>query len=103
MYPDQFVSTKDQFPTAPHWVIMKFTTIHIPGDERSRTNPGHGYPDSTESAVTYQAYYTEEKFLSAIEDLENGFGNPNYVVFKSEPLTVGKKITVSVAESPPSA
>lgn len=103
MYPDAFVSTKDKFPIAPHWVIMKFSTINIPGDERSRTNPGHGYPASTENAVSYEAYYTEEKLLEAVRELEGHSWNTSYVVFKSEPLTVGKTITVSVAESPPSA
>lgn len=24
--------------------VLETHTIHIPGDERSRTNPGHGYP-----------------------------------------------------------
>jgi len=95
MYPDAFVSTKDKFPTAPHWVIMKFTTIHIPGDERSRTNPGHGYPASTENAVGYEAYYTEEKFLEALRELEEHAYSKQYVVFKSEPLTVTKTISVS--------
>lgn len=97
MYPDQFVSTKDQFPTEPHWVIMKFTTTHVAGDERSQTNPGHGYPAHTVPNVDYRAYLTEEKLLRAIEDIEKGFGNPTYVVFKSEPLTIEKTLSVSVS------
>jgi len=97
MYPDQFVSSKEQFPTAPHWVVMKFTIVHIPGDERSRTNPGHGYPASTETGVSYQAYFTEEKFLEAIRELEARTHGTNYVVFKSEPLTIKKTLSVSAS------
>ncbi len=103
MYPDMFVSSKEKFPTAVHWVIMQFNTIHIAGDERSRTNPGHGYPAHTESSVSYEAYFTEEKFLEAVRELEARTHGTNYVVFKSEPLTIDKKITVSVAGSQPSA
>ncbi len=95
MYPDVFVSTKDKFPSAPHWAILKFSTTHVPGDERSRTNPGHGYPAHTENNVDYQAYYTEEKFMSALQQLEDGFSKGNYVAFKVEPLTIKTTISVS--------
>ena len=96
MYPDAFVSTKDKFPSASHWAILKFSTTSVPGDERSRTNPGHGYPAHSVDNVNYEAYYTEEKFLEAIEDLENGtFSRGSYVAFKVEPLTIKTTISVS--------
>lgn len=37
-------------PKKEHWAILDFVTVHIPGDERSRTNPGHGYPASERHA-----------------------------------------------------
>jgi hypothetical protein len=96
MYPDAFVSTKDKFPSAPHWAILKFSSTHVPGDERSRTNPGHGYPAHSVDNVSYEAYYTEEKFLAAVAELENGsYHHGRYSVLKVEPLTI--KTTVSVS------
>lgn len=95
MYPDMFVTSKEKFPTAIHWVIMQFTSISIPGDERSRTNPGHGYPAHTESSVSYEAYFSEEKFLDAVREIEGRSFSTNYVVFKSEPLTITKTVSVS--------
>lgn len=97
MYADEYVKSKARFPTEPHWVILNFTTIHIPGDERSRTNPGHGYPARSEPHIEYQAYLTEEKFLAALQELEDrSYTSDDYVALKVEPLTVTKTISVSV-------
>lgn len=47
-------------PDGPHYAIMVIEkkSIHVPGDERSRTHPGHGYPEHTETytSVTYQSF-----------------------------------------------
>ena len=43
-------------PQSEHWVIVEFVAITIPGDERSRTNPGHGYPEHSESVCKYIAF-----------------------------------------------
>lgn len=63
-----FVSKPDQLPQGEHWAIIKGISVFIPGDERSKTNPGHGYPESTEHHITYQAYKTEKDFKEAFMD-----------------------------------
>lgn len=35
--------------------------VFIPGDERSRTNPGHGYPERTEYHDELQTFDSKEK------------------------------------------
>ena len=30
------------------YAVIVERSVYIPGDERSRTNPGHGYPATTE-------------------------------------------------------
>lgn len=35
-------------------IISKTESIFIPGDERSRTNPGHGYPERTETVHSFE-------------------------------------------------
>jgi hypothetical protein len=96
MYPDEYVSTKDKFPSAPHWAILKFSTTNVAGDERSRTNPGHGYPAHSVDNVSYEAYYTEQKFLAAVAKLESdSYARGRYSVLKVEPLTIKATITVT--------
>lgn len=43
-------------PTVRHFAIIKNRFITVPGDQRSRDEPGHGFPESREEAITYQAY-----------------------------------------------
>lgn len=63
----KFVSRADQVPQHEHWAIITPTSVYIPGDERSRTNPGHGYPDRTEEYITYEAFTNEQEFLGELQ------------------------------------
>jgi hypothetical protein len=50
-------------PTDLHYQILVFETssVYIEGDERSRTNPGHGYPAHTETHESFRLYcFTKE-------------------------------------------
>lgn len=73
-----YVTSIDKLPTTEHWAILQDTSVHIPGDERSRTNPGHGYPESTEHFITYTAYTDKEEFESELKralELQGRYGN----------------------------
>lgn len=48
MYEMKYVRKLSDIPKEPHYVIVKIGSVHIPGDERSRTHPGHGYGERTE-------------------------------------------------------
>ena len=52
-----------------HYAIIERRTIYIPGDERSRTNPGHGYPEHTEESISYRAYSDKDKWEAEIRIL----------------------------------
>lgn len=60
-------------PKGPHFAIILFKTesVWIPGDERSRTNPGHGYPEHTDTFNTsdYYAFLERATWEKAIHDL----------------------------------
>lgn len=94
MYADKYVSQVGQIPKEPHFAILKTTSVYIPGDERSRTNPGHGYPASTENFITYEVYLTREKWESAITELENNTYKTNYVAIEANPAKVIRSIHV---------
>ncbi len=64
-YP-QYIHNKNDVPTGEHFVILEFSSISIPGDQRSRDAPGHGYPAHTEETVTYIVYKTQEDWKAEI-------------------------------------
>jgi hypothetical protein len=75
-------------PQQEHFAVVYEDSIFIPGDERSRTNPGHGYPDSYESRSVYLPF----KDQSALEAWISRAGSRQYVVLKSVPLKVEKTV-----------
>lgn len=78
-----------------HFAIVEFSSIFIPGDERSRTNPGHGYPDRTEPTVRYITFDTEEEWKAAIEKrtLRN---ETNFVPIIAQVPTIVTTVNVAV-------
>jgi hypothetical protein len=36
------------------YAVIEETHTTIPGDERSRTHPGHGYPEHTQTSTKFQ-------------------------------------------------
>lgn len=93
------VSKKEHAPKVEHWAIFKFSTIHIPGDERSRTNPGHGYPASDEPVINYEAYLDRAEWEKEVQHLESlVFGDKNYFAVKITPAVITTKVTIEVKE-----
>ncbi len=98
MYADKYVHHTDEIPTEPHWVIITNSSVTIPGDERSRTNPGHGYPERTERYITYEIYLTEEKWKQAIREQENpsyGIKQP-YIAMYVQPAQIIRNVEVEI-------
>lgn len=83
-----FVHTKDEMPKVEHWAIFEFSTVHIPGDERSRTNPGHGYPAEDRPFVTYKAYLNEADWEKAVEELAGKVFGTSFVAAKVTPAQI---------------
>lgn len=65
-----YIHSKKDFPTVPHLSIIEFGSITIPGDERSQTNPGHGYPEHSVSKVDYVWYALEDEEFWKADILE---------------------------------
>jgi len=64
-----YVNQLSDVPIGSHFAILRFKRTYIPGDERSRTHPGHGYPAHTETSVTYQVFVDEIEWRNEIEHL----------------------------------
>lgn len=59
----KLVKSKEDVPAIPHYAVIVYKTrsIYHEGDERSRTNPGHGYPAHTEIVNTCEHYVSIDK------------------------------------------
>lgn len=64
-----YVSKPSDIPSKDHWAIIEGSSYWTPGDERSRTNPGHGYPESTTPIVNYIAFTDEAEFKERVKEL----------------------------------
>ena len=94
MNADKYVKRKNDVPTEPHWAILTFSSVYIPGDERSRTNPGHGYPAETKPIVEYEVYLTEDKWKKKIQMLVSQHEN-NFVAIRVDPAKIEQHVIVT--------
>jgi hypothetical protein len=74
------IKKPSDFPNGPFWVMVQFSSdsYTVPGDERSRTNPGHGYPEHTVTTdkVEMTAFTSESEWKKVVGEayLENQKG-----------------------------
>ena len=94
-----YIITKDKARKGPHFAALIFSSVYIPEDERSRTNPGHGYPAENRAIVEYIAFDSRdemEQWVSRQESRESHYSSPNYQVIEVKPLVVEVKASVVV-------
>lgn len=83
-----------KIPQHQHFAALVFGSITIPGDERSRTNPGHGYPESTEQTIEYVPFTSKlemERWVS-----QRGQYSKPYQLIDCTPLTVEKNVSYTI-------
>lgn len=82
------IEKTEQFPKELHFAALEFTTksIYHEGDERSRTNPGHGYPAYTETIryVNYHSFTDIDQLNQWIIKAEKE--NTKYQLIEARPL-----------------
>ena len=81
-------------PTDQHWAIIRETSTYIAGDERSRTNPGHGYPASTEYGITYEAFTDEKEWAHVVRTLTTM--SAPFKAMKVVPARITTEVNVTV-------
>ena len=93
----KYCHSKSEVPTASHWAIIKFGQIVIPGDERSRSNPGHGYPEEIKNYVDYIAFTNVDEWSREVEHLSTlAFGDKEFVAMKVTPAIIRTKLTIEI-------
>lgn len=84
-------------PTGPHYAILDTKSTHIPGDERSRTHPGHGYPESTEYSWDYIVFPDRASWEAEIKKRKgSAFGSKDFIPISATPATISTVIQVEV-------
>jgi hypothetical protein len=92
-----YISKKDSVPSTPHYAALVFDSIYIEGDERSRTNPGHGYPAHSESVVKYIQFTNRAEMEKWVNEQETSrySRKDNYRIVEVKPLNVTLKAIVT--------
>lgn len=69
------VKGPDDVPEGHHYAVIIYSTgsIFVPGDQRSREAPGHGYPEHTEHYESFEHWVTIDRevlylFLGELEE-----------------------------------
>lgn len=89
----KYVTQKTDLPITSHIAILVFSQRYIEGDERSRTNPGHGYPASYENKTEYIAFDSEDELARWIQINQHA----SFAVFHSTPKKVETRVSVSLS------
>lgn len=89
---EKWAKTQDDIPEQEHFVILEFSSIHVPGDERSRTNPGHGYPEHSEPKVDYIVFPDRDAWVAEIRRRTASRFNDN----RSWTPIIARRATVTV-------
>lgn len=63
----KWVSGVGDLPEGDLFMIVEFGSMTIPGDERSRTHPGHGYPAETVTTTNITVYETRQAWEVEID------------------------------------
>jgi len=93
-YP-KYCHTVSDIPLEMHYAIITFGTISIPGDQRSREAPGHGYGAHTETTINYTVYESRDEWeaeITALTIRKDG----NFVPIVATPASVTTKVHVEI-------
>lgn len=94
-----YLQSLNQFPEKPTYAIMTIQSISIPGDERSRTAPGHGYPARVEYFPELQIFSDEEEWKAAIQKLSYGtYSRKDYKAFVLKPVEIEFKVDMKIVD-----
>lgn len=90
--PKYYVPTSPTVTTRDKYAVIVKESIYIPGDERSRTNPGHGYPAHTE---TYEKIHVFDD-ADALKDWVRRNERASFKAIKFQELSVSTEVVVDL-------
>jgi hypothetical protein len=81
------------------YAVFVKRSFHVPGDERSRQAPGHGYPEHTETVTDVIEFLT----LDALKEwiAKNSRYGTQFRAVQCSPLTVHMPVVIEVSKETP--
>jgi len=76
------------------YIVIEKSSYYVPGDERSRTNPGHGYPEhyvEADNVVRFPTLKQLESYLLAHADQDK------LEVYKVQPVKIVKHVSMTLS------
>lgn len=91
-------TTVEDLPSESFYAILRPESVTIPGDERSRTNPGHGYPEHSVDYWAMEVFPTREAWEAEIDKLSKrtGYGQVKFKAVKVTPAKIKTTITTEI-------
>lgn len=71
-------------------------SILIPGDERSRSAPGHGYPEHTETCFELVVFANKLSMEEWVKRSTTGYSKPTFKLIQYEELNYETTVSVKV-------
>jgi len=96
-----YVNDPKDIPTGEHYAILFSRSTFVPGDERSRTNPGHGYGDETVKSWDYVVYPNRQEWEKEISELSKpaNYQRNRFVPLISSRPVVEMSIVVKITDA----
>jgi hypothetical protein len=91
----KYCDNAGDIPRTDHFAILEFSSITIPGDERSRSHPGHGYPESTERVVKYISFTDQAEWEEDVRRRVERHDN-NFSAIKVSPAGVTVDVNIKI-------
>jgi hypothetical protein len=77
------------------YAVLVEASYHVEGDERSRTNPGHGYPAHTVDYISVVKFEDVTALTRWVEEEEaRQYGKQKYTVIEYVELEVKKSVDI---------
>jgi len=75
-------------------LLLTNSSIHIPGDKRSKTNPGHGYPAHDVKYMTIEVHDSESSLEQSI--LRHEKSKTKFIVLEAKYIKIDIKKTINL-------
>ncbi len=86
--------------SAPKLAALVYSSYSVPGDERSRTNPGHGYPAHDVETISLQEFASLAEMEKWVTQHTTGLyagSHKKFKLIKYEELTYTTEVKVNVS------
>lgn len=92
----KYITNPTDIPKGTQYAALVSDSVYIPGDERSKTNPGHGYPAENKSIIQFICFADQNEMKEWVKKRESAksYGQKPYKIIEFTPLEVAVSVSV---------